>query len=90
MNHPIKYLRFYQSVPLNGMQLTYFTPAEYMTVRKDETKALHARIHDKGVIIESETEAVLVSWNNIASCTFDKTVVLDGKKSSKPVDFRNI
>lgn len=94
--YEIKSVRFYQSVPLNGGQVNYFTPQYYLSLRNDQNAAIKVSVVDKGIQLESPTEITLVSWNNVASVLYDKSrVVDDGKpevkvKSGKTADFRNI
>lgn len=95
INYKIKSVRFYQAVVINGSSETYCTSPEYVTSRRDGKDNSVISLHDKGIIIENEKELTLVSWNNIASCQFDKSQPLNEQPKGKDVkkqvtDFRNV
>lgn len=82
LNYKIKSVRFYQAVSIDNAQTTYITNPEYMSVRTDKPKS-EISTNDKGIVIETANDLLLVSWNNIASIHFDKNAPLEEEVKKK-------
>lgn len=101
IQYKIKSVRFYQAVVVCGVNETFILNPEYNTMRRDSQKSLKLSTNEQGLIIESDSDLTLVSWNNLAAIYYDKSSSLNdsSKEESKPasklskkndVDFRNV
>jgi len=97
LQYKIKSVRFYQAVVVCGVAELFVLSPDYQNTRKDSQKSLKLSTNDKGLVIESENELTLVSWNNLAAIYYDKNSPLQEptKPVSKPskkddIDFRNV
>lgn len=95
--YKIRMIKFYQAVTISGGPETYYTAPEYVTARRDGKQNYSISVNDKGVILESDSDVVMVGWPNVCAVYFDKSKPLvatseseTDKKPSKKVDFRNI
>lgn len=92
----IKSVRFYQAVYINNAPETYIRAPDYADAnRRDGKDKSKLSLHERGVLIENETEEILVGWPNIGSLQFVKESSADedvkpSKSVSKSKDFRDI
>ena len=94
MQNKIIKARFYQAIEINGALETYIIAAEYMKERRDGKMNNKLELVDKGLLITTPKEMLIVSWNNLAAVYFDKeaTITQEAPKPKKDAktDFRNI
>jgi hypothetical protein len=68
----IRLIMFYQGVPFEGSTIKSYTPdanlSDGVLIAKQRGRV--ASIEDKGVLISSPKDAVLVPWNNVGSVSF--------------------
>lgn len=95
LQYKIKSVRFYQAVVVCGVNETFILNPEYQNTRKDSQSSMKLSTNDKGLIIESDKELTLVSWNNLAAIYYDKNAPLEAikpaaKSKKDEIDFRNV
>lgn len=81
MDYKIKSVRFYQSVEINGVQENFLLHDDYRKIKKGG-KGFKMSNHPNGLLIETDTDYIIVSWNNISAIYYDKIAPLEFKKET--------
>lgn len=82
-NLKIKNAKFYQAVVINGAMSTYITNPEYVEGRVEDRRNVKLSLCEDGLMVESENEICVVSWNNLAVVTMDKHAQIIEEKPNK-------
>ena len=87
-NLPIKNAKFYQAVVINQVMSTYIQNPKYVDGRVDSKKDVKLELCPEGLLVESESEFTIVSWNNLASVTLDKTAQVEAEQPKQAKQYK--